>query len=51
MSPAGADVERALEDLANRGLVHSVGDSLWAPTPIGRREAERTIRSEAGEAS
>lgn len=47
MSPVGADVERALEDLLNRGLVHSVGDELWAPTPIGRREAERAIEAQA----
>jgi len=43
MSPAGADLERVLVDLDARGLVHTVGDGLWAPTPIGRREAERNL--------
>ena len=51
MSPAGADVERALDDLSNRGLVHSVGDGLWATTPIGRREAERTLEAQDEETS
>jgi len=45
MSPAGADVERVLADLEDRGLARSVGGGLWAPTPIGRREAERRLRS------
>ena len=43
MSPAGADLERVLVDLDARGLVHAVGEGLWAPTPIGRRKAERNI--------
>jgi manganese/zinc/iron transport system permease protein len=43
MSPAGADLDRALADLEQRGLVHTVGDTLWAPTPIGRREAEKIL--------
>lgn len=43
MSPAGADLEKALGDLQARGLIHAVGDRLWAPTPIGRREAERIL--------
>jgi manganese/zinc/iron transport system permease protein len=47
MSPAGADLERALEDLQARGLVHAVGDELWAPTPIGRREAERNLATQS----
>jgi manganese/zinc/iron transport system permease protein len=47
MSPAGTDLERALADLEDRGLVRSVGDRLWAPTPIGRREAERTLAAQA----
>jgi manganese/zinc/iron transport system permease protein len=46
MSPAGTDLERALEDLQARGLVHSVGEQLWAPTPIGRREAKRNLAAE-----
>ncbi|MCU0302989.1 MAG: metal ABC transporter permease [Thermoanaerobaculales bacterium] len=48
MSPAGADVERALGDLEARGLAQPVGDGLWAPTAIGRREAERTLRRQTG---
>ena len=51
MSPAGADIERVLDDLSNRGLVHSVGHDLWAPTPIGRREAERSIEAQSKVAS
>jgi manganese/zinc/iron transport system permease protein len=46
MSPAGTDLERALDDLEARGLVRSVGDRLWAPTPIGRREAERNLAAQ-----
>jgi manganese/zinc/iron transport system permease protein len=49
MSPTGADIERALSDLQARGLVRSVGDELWAPTPIGRREAERNLAAQAEE--
>jgi manganese/zinc/iron transport system permease protein len=48
MSPAGADIVRVLADLRDRGLVHAVGDALWAPTPIGRREAERNL-ADSGE--
>jgi len=43
MSPVGADIERVLVDLQARGLVEALGEGLWAPTPIGRREAERNI--------
>ena len=43
MSPVGADIERVLVDLQGRGLIEAVGEGLWAPTPIGRREAERNI--------
>ncbi len=46
MSPAGADLERALADLEDRGLVQTVGDRVWAPTPIGRREAERALAAQ-----
>jgi len=48
MSPAGTNLERALTDLEARGLVHAVGDHLWAPTAIGRREAERTLAAQSG---
>ncbi len=47
MSPVGADLERAIADLETRGLVSVVGDGLWAPTPIGRREAEKILDREA----
>jgi len=43
MSPAGTDLDRALGDLEERGLVRMVGDALWAPTPIGRREARKNL--------
>jgi manganese/zinc/iron transport system permease protein len=51
MSPAGTDLERALADLEDRGLVQAVGHRLWAPTPIGRREAERTLAQQVEVAS
>ena len=51
MSPSGADLERTLGDLQARGLVHSVGGRLWAPTPIGRREAERLLAARTEDAS
>jgi manganese/zinc/iron transport system permease protein len=51
MSPTGTDLERALDDLEARGLVHAVGERLWAPTPIGRREAERTLAEQPETAS
>ena len=31
-----------------RGLVQRVGDGLWAPTPIGRREAEKNLDPRGG---
>ena len=43
MSPVGADLESVLGGLQARGLVHAVGEGLWAPTPIGRREAKRNL--------
>jgi manganese/zinc/iron transport system permease protein len=46
MSPPGTDLQQALEDLQARGLVHLVGDELWAATPIGRREAERNLAAQ-----
>ena len=46
MSPADADVAGALEKLADRGLALRTEDGLWAPTPIGRREARRRVERE-----
>jgi manganese/zinc/iron transport system permease protein len=46
MSPVGADLDRVLGDLQARGLVNAIGEGLWAPTPIGRREAERNLDRE-----
>jgi manganese/zinc/iron transport system permease protein len=51
MSPVGSDVERVLGDLESRGLVEQVGDGLWAPTTIGRREAERLLDRQGGSPS
>jgi manganese/zinc/iron transport system permease protein len=50
MSPAGTDLEKALADLQERGLICPVGDGSWAPTAIGRREAERNLARIAEEA-
>ena len=49
MSPPGSDLERALADLEARGLAQGVGDGLWAPTAIGRREAERLLARRSGD--
>jgi manganese/zinc/iron transport system permease protein len=46
MSPADVDVAGALEHLADRGLALRNIDGLWAPTPIGRREARRRVERE-----
>ena len=49
MSPPQAKVIAALERLADRGLAQRTADGSWAPTPIGRREAQRILDREAGE--
>ncbi len=46
MSPRDAEVAVALESLANRGLARRTDDGLWAPTPIGRREAQKVLEQE-----
>lgn len=46
MSPREVDVAAALEALAARGLAQRVGEGLWAPTWLGRREAERALQRE-----
>ncbi len=46
MSPREVDVPAALEALETRGLAQRVGDGLWAPTWLGRREAEKVLRRE-----
>jgi manganese/zinc/iron transport system permease protein len=51
MSPPGAKVDAALEGLADRGLATRTVDGGWAPTPVGRREAQRILDREAGEAT
>ncbi len=49
MSPPGADVRGALERLAQQGLARRTEPGLWAPTPVGRREAERVLERESEE--
>ena len=49
MSPPETNVNAALERLADRGLAQRTADGGWAPTPIGRREAQRIHDREAGE--
>jgi len=51
MSPAGVDLDQVLENLRSRGLVERVDEGLWAPTAIGRREAERHLASQNEAAS
>ena len=50
MSPADVPVRASLEALAARSLARQVGDDLWAPTALGRREARRALdeRDEEG---
>ena len=49
MSPPDAQVDAALEHLADRGLARRRADGGWALTAIGRREAQRILDREAGE--
>jgi len=46
MSPSDTDVSGALESLADRGLALRNESGLWAPTPVGRREARRRVERE-----
>ena len=46
MSPSETDVGSALERLADRGLAIRTEGGLWAPTPIGCREARRRVERE-----
>jgi manganese/zinc/iron transport system permease protein len=46
MSPLDAKVDAALERLADRGLAQRTVDGGWAPTAIGRREAQRILDRE-----
>lgn len=48
MSPRDANIDAALARLADRGLAQRTADGGWAPTAIGRREAQRIIDREAG---
>jgi manganese/zinc/iron transport system permease protein len=48
MSPPGVSTDVALERLADRGLALRTADGGWAPTAIGRREAQRILDREAG---
>jgi manganese/zinc/iron transport system permease protein len=47
MSPPGVNTDTALERLADRGLAQRTARG-WAPTAIGRREAQRILDREAG---
>ena len=51
MSPPDDKVVAALERLADRGLAQRTVDGGWAPTPIGRREAQRILDRETGAGS
>lgn len=43
MSPPDIDVPGALDRLSNRGLARTTAAGHWAPTAIGRREAQRIL--------
>ncbi len=49
MSPPDAKVDAALVRLVDRGLAQRTDDGGWAPTAIGRREAQRILDRETGE--
>ncbi|MCG6950354.1 MAG: metal ABC transporter permease [Acidobacteria bacterium] len=49
MSPPDAKVDAALERLADRGLAQRTVDGGWAPTAVGRREAQRILDRETRE--
>ena len=51
MSPVNANIDAALEGLADRGLARRTTTGAWAPTPIGRREAQRILDREMGNGS
>jgi manganese/zinc/iron transport system permease protein len=51
MSPVDANIDAALEGLADRGLARRTSAGAWAPTPIGRREAQRILDREMGNRS
>jgi manganese/zinc/iron transport system permease protein len=51
MSPIDANIDVALEGLADRGLAQQTPTGAWAPTPIGRREAQRILDRESGKNS
>jgi hypothetical protein len=48
MSPVDANIDAALEGLVDRGLARRTSTGAWAPTPIGRREAQRILDREMG---
>ena len=48
MSPPGANVRDALERLADKGLARRTEAGLWTPSAVGRRRAERILKSESG---
>lgn len=49
MNQPDADIDGALERLANRGLARRTAAGLWAPTKIGRREARKILDRESEE--
>jgi manganese/zinc/iron transport system permease protein len=48
MSPREIDVRRSLERLQALGLAQRGSTDSWAPTPSGRRRAERILQRESG---
>ncbi len=48
MSPREIDVRRSLGRLQRLGLAEDSGSDLWAPTPSGRRRAERILERQSG---
>ena len=46
VSPADVDVAMALEALAERGLAQRDSSGRWAPSELGRRDAQKTLSRE-----
>mgnify|MGYP001817063652 CR=1 FL=1 len=49
MSQPGYDLDGALDRLAARGLAQHDHARMWAPTALGRREAQRLIERQAND--
>jgi manganese/zinc/iron transport system permease protein len=49
MSPREVDVPAALVGLESKSLARQTANGLWAPTDLGRREAQRALEDQGGD--